>query len=468
MSSNKTIERGGDDLPGSPRPTWWIMFTRELTDLWIGGKAFILMLIYTVLLGIVSFVFASNSELSLIPPKEMVFEMLKIALAFGGFVCLIIGADSISGERERSTLEWLLLTPASRRQIVMGKFFAAVSPWPAAMLVCIPYLWGLSQGDEAFSIGALWGMVLGSMIVPGLAGLGMLVSLLSNSNKTSYFASLGLYIFLLVPTQLPGTAQTGAMGKLLKKLSPMESVYHFLEKIIVNNRPLSELTVFLLAPGLFALIMFVFLFIYSKRGLGLEAGKDSRLGRLFGRVVGLVIATCLIGPLLGVSSAMAFQQEELDISINMEYAVVNTGDPIFYDTVITNLGGEATPPLIVAMNIINLDAEGDIVDPEDWSPQRTQYLESLGQGQTATLSWRVNAILEGDYMVYMVVMPKPEGEQATSQPSTSPSIHLTVMPFTRLNPGGILPYAVGGPILMLIIIVVVFRYRQKKINAGEP
>ena len=55
------------------------------------------------------------------------------------------------------------------------------------------------------------------------------------------------------------------------------------------------------------------------------------------------------------------------------------------------------------MNIINLDAAGDVVDPEDWSPQRTQYMESLAAGKSVTLSWRVNAILDGDYLVYMVL-----------------------------------------------------------------
>lgn len=95
-------KRGG--TPGSAAPTWWLMLTRELADLWIGGKALILILIFTILLGAMSYVLATNSELSLIPPKEMVYETLKIAMAVSLFIGLIIGADSISGGRERSTL----------------------------------------------------------------------------------------------------------------------------------------------------------------------------------------------------------------------------------------------------------------------------------------------------------------------------------------------------------------------------
>ena len=138
--------------PSRGAPTWWLLFTRELQELWLGGKAPVLLLIFSVLLGIMTWVMASNSELSLIPPQEMVYETMKAAIAVGLFISLIIGADSISGERERATLEGLLLTPTSRRQIVLGKFLAGVTPWPVAMLIAIPYMWVLSQGNEVFPV----------------------------------------------------------------------------------------------------------------------------------------------------------------------------------------------------------------------------------------------------------------------------------------------------------------------------
>jgi ABC-type transport system involved in multi-copper enzyme maturation permease subunit len=83
---------------GSRTPAWWLVFIREMADLWIGGKALNLMLIYSIVLGGMVYVFSSNSELSLIPPKEAVYEMLKNAMAISLFIGLIIGADSFSGE----------------------------------------------------------------------------------------------------------------------------------------------------------------------------------------------------------------------------------------------------------------------------------------------------------------------------------------------------------------------------------
>jgi hypothetical protein len=158
----------------------------------------------------------------------------------------------------------------------------------------------------------------------------------------------------------------------------------------------------------------------------------------------------------------------LQISIDMDATTVKAGTPIRYNTVVSNPGTEKSPPLTVAMNIINLHGAGEPVDPEDWSPQRAQYLDGLEAGGSAKLSWRVNAILDGNFMVYMVVVPTPSSPETTSHPVASSGIHLTVTPFTRLNPGGVLPFAIGGPVLILIIILGVYRLRRQGLESGGP
>ena len=100
----------------STRGAWWVVFKQEAIELWVGGRAINLLILYSLLLGLMTFLLATNTELNLIPPKEMVFLTLLNTISFGVFIGMIVGADGISGERERGTLEVLLLTPASRRQ----------------------------------------------------------------------------------------------------------------------------------------------------------------------------------------------------------------------------------------------------------------------------------------------------------------------------------------------------------------
>lgn len=452
-------------------PSWWLVFKREIADLWIGGKALNLMLIYSLILGVMVYVYSFNSELSLIPPKEATYEMLKNAMSISLFIGLVIGADALSGERDRGTLESLLLTPTSRRQIMAGKFLAGLSQWPAAFLIALPFMKVLSQGDEVFPPAILWGAITGTMLAIGYTGVGMFVSFWSASNKTSYFISLGIYILFLVPAQLPGRAQTGAAGQFLQWVNPLAAVNHFLSKHLVNYRPVSEYWTWLESPAVFALLMFVLLFFYAAPGLRLEAGKKSKLLAKFAHPAGPLLMVGLIILSLTAAPALAYQGEQppdgnLEISIDADVREVKTGDKVEYNTLVTNNGAETSPSLIVAMNVINLDAQGDVVDPEDWSPQRTQYIDALAPGESASLHWIINTILDGDYMVYMVLIPAPTSKGTTSHPIATSGIHLTVTPFTRLNPRGVLPYAIGAPVVLLIIIYFVYRRRNQQIDTG--
>ena len=143
------------------------------------------------------------------------------------------------------------------------------------------------------------------------------------------------------------------------------------------------------------------------------------------RRLGLAAGASLLLLLLSPSPALAQAATQADgreadarvtIAIDATYKLVKTGDKILYTTTVTNTGAVASRSLVVAMNIINLNAAGDIVDPEDWSPQRTQYIDTIPAGQSKTLNWRVNAILDGNYLVYMVLVPEPGGKEATSIP----------------------------------------------------
>jgi hypothetical protein len=69
-------------------------------------------------------------------------------------------------------------------------------------------------------------------------------------------------------------------------------------------------------------------------------------------------------------------------------------------------------------------------------------------------------------MVYMVVIPKPDGPEATSHPVTSSGIHLTIRPFAKINPRGVLLYVLGTPLLLLLAMVLLVRYRRRSTDQG--
>ena len=464
-------------------PTWWLVARRELAELWFGGRLLLLLLLFTLLMSVSAVLREVESSVNLIPPVEMIFLTLISTISFAMFIGLIAGADAVSGERERATLEPLLLTPTSRRQIVVGKFLAALSAWPVALLLAVPYVVVLAQGDDALLPGLAWTALLGTLLALAFTGFGMLVSIWSGSNRTSLFVSLVVYLLFVIPTQFPGQAQKGNLGYLVQQLNPMQASSEFIEKVIVNNRAPQERIAYLVSQPVLAIVVLGLLFLYAAPRLRLEgqtpwSRRPRRRAPRSAAVIGgllLVAAAALplsvlaaVDPAARGSRLAAGGAPQIQITTDLAYAVVDSGDNVDFGTKVTNVGAVASAQLIVSMNIINL-GKGDPVDPEDWSPERTQKVGSLAPGQSEQQSWRVDAILEGDYMVFLTVVTMPESDKATTVPVASRGLHLTVRPTTRTNPGGVLPVALGMPILLAVVTFLVRRWwgRDRSAVGGE-
>ena len=130
--------------PNAPS-VWAVVFERELRDLWTGGRALVMCFAFSLLLSVIAYLVATNTDLNFLEQRESVSLTLQVAIAVGALLALLVAGDAISGERERGTLETMLLTPASRRQIATGKLLAALSLWLAAFVVTVPYVWRLGQ-----------------------------------------------------------------------------------------------------------------------------------------------------------------------------------------------------------------------------------------------------------------------------------------------------------------------------------
>jgi hypothetical protein len=451
-------------------PAWRVVLSRELAELWIGGKGLYLILAFSVLLAIETFVLATNAELNLFTPRDMVYEITKIAIQVSLLIGLIIGADSISGERERRTLEGMLLTPASRRQFVLGKFLAGLTAWPVALLITVPFIVLLSRGSGAIPRAVLGGAIVGVLLIPAFVAIGIFVSFWCSSNKTSYFISLGIFlVFVLQGRQW---------------LNPIPVGFDFLSKLVVGHAdgivpeggegltPLAfgQIWRSLVPPAVFTLIALVVLFTYVGRNLAVEVRMNSRVLARIARLGGLaVLAVVLMVSSTGIASAAASRPSgDLEMAISQDHMAGRTGDSVEFKTVLTNTGTKPTAPVIVAMNIINLSKSGDVVDPEDWSPERTQYVDRLAAGKSVTLPWTVDAVLDGNYMVYLVGIPQPAGPGASSDIVTSPGLHLTIGAFSNLNPSGVLPYTIGVPLVVLVITVLMIMLRRRRVETGGP
>jgi ABC-2 type transport system permease protein len=190
------------------RRAWKVVAERELRDLWLAGRGLPLLLAYSVLLSATSYLVAANQALNFLEQREAVSLTLQVAVAVSALLVLLGAADSVSGERERGTLESLLLSPAPRRALIIGKGVAAMSLWVAAWIVSLPYVWYLGRGVDVVGVAVASGLVVGSLLALFLAGYGLLISTTLSSNRLSLSVSLFALLALYAPPRCRPPSRT--------------------------------------------------------------------------------------------------------------------------------------------------------------------------------------------------------------------------------------------------------------------
>lgn len=234
---------------------WAIVGEREIRDLWLGGRGLLLGLAFSVLLSVIAYLVAANQALNFLEQRESVNLTLQVAVASGSLLTLLAAADSVSGERERATLESLLLTPVARLGITSGKLLGALSLWLGAFVITIPYVWFLGRGIGLVGDAIVTGLVIGTLLAIFLASLGMIISVFANSNRVSLSLSLFILLALFAPTQFPISAQRG-WGEILLRVNPITAGEHYVGRILVNGDGWGDNLSWLVAP-IVAAVVFV-------------------------------------------------------------------------------------------------------------------------------------------------------------------------------------------------------------------
>jgi ABC-2 type transport system permease protein len=228
--------RGGVRLgaPASRPSGFGVVLEREARDLWAGGRGPALAFAFSLLLSVISYLLATNTALNFLEVRESVNLVAQVTIAAGTLLALLAAADAVSGERERATLEAVLLTPVGRGPLAAGKLAAALSLWLAAFAVALPYVWFFGRGIGLVGSAALVTLAVGTLLAVFLASLGLVVSVFSSSNRVSLGVSLFALAALLAPTQLPAGAQRGVAGDALLRADPLTAGETYVGKVLVN------------------------------------------------------------------------------------------------------------------------------------------------------------------------------------------------------------------------------------------
>ena len=163
----------------------------------------------------------------------------------------------------------------------------------------------------------------------------------------------------------------------------------------------------------------------------------------------------LVGALTWLA-APALAAEPLSVQVTTEPARVETvlGGRFMITTEITNTGAAPSGEILAHLNVASI--EGSVyVDPEDWSPNRSQQL-SLEPGERQKLSWEIQAVNAGHFAAYVVVVPFGSNVAGNEVLMISPLVDVDVASRSTLTAGGALPVVVMVPLLLGLAAAGVF------------
>lgn len=177
-----------------------------------------------------------------------------------------------------------------------------------------------------------------------------------------------------------------------------------------------------------------------------------------------VVAVTALAPATAVASAPAAAgPSSLTVELDKTQAAIGLGQTLKFTSTVGNPRAEDVTGAIAHLNVLAVDP-GVYVDPEDWSGERTQYIDPIGAGESEPLEWEMQAVNSGRFIVYVAIT----FAQTAGVVVASKSLRLDVAAQDTMNASGLLPIAAGAPgvIALLMGLVMIRRRRYQPLSSA--
>ena len=212
---------------------------KEIKESILTPKGFLWYILTSGILSILSYLFLTNSELSLLDQGQMLYMIMNLITALGVLIGLVFGADSFAGEIERGTIEALFLSPANKTEIAIGKLGAALTNWGIIFIISLPYLFVVGKGGQNLLLGIVYLAILGTLLVTTFSAFSMGLSARIKSVKNSLITVF--FIFLLAGSPIfLSSAQRGTwFGVILDLINPFADAINTLDSVVIDSQGFS-------------------------------------------------------------------------------------------------------------------------------------------------------------------------------------------------------------------------------------
>ena len=208
---------------------------KECIEEIISPRGAALYLVGCGVLSVFSLLLVSNTELSLLDNAQAVYMMSSIIIALSLLIAVIRGSDGFAGERERETLETLLITPVSPAEVAIAKLMGMIFSWLVLFIISIPYLWVVGSTGQNLNSALQYLFISGTLLVVIFGGFTLAISARMRTFKGTM--SIGLTAFLLSgsPILLGPSLRQSTVGRFIDLLNPFANALNMLDSVIVDS-----------------------------------------------------------------------------------------------------------------------------------------------------------------------------------------------------------------------------------------
>lgn len=212
---------------------------KESGELLLSLRGLAWLLAVAVVLSGFSLLLVVDTELSLLDNAQVVYDMIGIVTALGALLALIVGVDTIGGERERGSLVPLLLTPVSRDGILLGKLGGVAVAWAVMYLLAAPYLWAIGSTGQNLAEGLAVLALLGTPVVLGFGFLGIGLGASLSMARSGLLVGLIALVLAASPLLLGPSLRQSAIGRAFDAVNPFSAAVNAYDAVIIDSQPVA-------------------------------------------------------------------------------------------------------------------------------------------------------------------------------------------------------------------------------------
>lgn len=166
----------------------------------------------------------------------------------------------------------------------------------------------------------------------------------------------------------------------------------------------------------------------------------------------------------GGSPALVAVPGNSGVPLKLETSMANlsgtAGQYVELPAKVTNTSNAPVKEVVAYVSLVDVTrGQQAPVDLEDWSAHRAVTIPTLDAGQSKDVSWSLRLVKGGDVVAYANAIAG-----GSTRASVGQEVPLSVTAQKNLNPGGVLPVAIGVPIVAGAILLGPVALRQRRLD----